>query len=184
MKQIQVVILIFIVITVFFSASTIAKIDESAAVKFLWYSSYEGAFLSSTRDTSSDEWLASENERKIQVRYINSESEIDTYVMPEFVDGIKKTNIDFKKNVLIQFKFSESKPFGYRLKTLEILKNSGKIYFRLSLSGFKSSDKSNSLKKKGVCDLILLNRNDINTIPETQYIFKDEYGNKLDEIAS
>ncbi|MEI6601989.1 MAG: hypothetical protein WCL54_00720 [Clostridia bacterium] len=182
MKQVQVVILILIAITIFFSSISLAKISETKEIPFSWYSEIANAFVSDERNTSGDEWLVPLNEKLMKATFLRDQKSYLRDVDPEIKKRFPVERIDFNQYLVLQVMLTVPSPQGYRIKVSEILQVSNKIYIRVSLNSVKNEIKLDDKMDYKIYDLIQIRKSDFGSIPELIYTFKDQYGIRLNAI--
>ena len=179
MKHLQNILILLVVITVFFSAITLAKYSEAKQIKFAWYSQLANDFVIDTRTTDGDEWFAPEKEKVLDAVLINDSITYDSKVSETIKKTYPSQKIDFGNYSVIQVKLSVPKAFGYRVKVSGILQISKKIYIRVSINSVKDIGKEGEPLKYLLYDLVKIKKSDLGSISNFRYIFKDQYGSVL-----
>ena len=180
MKQIQIVIIILVAITIFFSSISLAKLSERKEINFMWYSELANDFVSDKRDTSGDEWFAPDEDKLVEATFINDKKTYMNVVDSDFMKKFQPDRIDFNRFTLLYLRMKVPIQIGYRIKVKEIVQISDKVYIKLSLNSAKDSTPENTSGGFIESDLIRITKSDVGEFANLKFVFKDQYGIKIE----
>ncbi len=180
MKQIQIVIIILVAITIFFSSISLAKLSERKEINFMWYSELANDFVSDKRDTSGDEWFAKDADKFVEATFINDKKTYMNVVKSVLMNKFQPDRIDFNRFTMLYLRMSVPKQFGYRIKVNEIVQISNKVYIKLSLNSVKDAEPWITSIGYEETDLVRITKSDMGAFSDLKFIFKDQYGIKLE----